>query len=219
MIKSYELAKQMAGVSCLVLQGMLPRIRAIRLADDGVIWNDISEMVRFNATGNLPSGRTYRVLLELSMEPLHRMCEASWLDSDELHNELNKVAQAFNVAVALDGSVGHVLAPPVPQRPFMIGSGRYNHSANIAVVLSAWISAGTERLKTKVRDIADDTRISMFAQVTELDPYNPIVGRIDYEFSGLSADREYALEKLYAYGEHGQSSWDSLTSQPVHFHT
>jgi len=59
---------------------------------------------RHFVSGTLHSGREYEVPLDLDMEAVFNDTQGAWLSSIELARELKKAAQAFRVAIALEGT-------------------------------------------------------------------------------------------------------------------
>lgn len=215
MIKSYELAKQMAGVACMALQGMLPRVRSVAFIDQSVIRDDASDTVKFLASGYLPSGKQYDVPLELSMQPLLHMREQHWLDSNELHEELEKVARAFNVAIALDGERGERIPPPHAKNPIRI-AGRSTNREAVYVTLRAWLPPDTKRLVTRLRD--RDHLVNALHYSTDTSSHAlELGGNIDYEIGPLLCDKEFELESLEAHVATGGRS--SARFQGIRFRT
>ncbi len=101
------------ATTAAALSAMIPEARDVRVVGR-VEWDDESNgIVRYFVAGTLPTGREYEVRMSrLDMKAVYRDSKGAWLDSIELARELQKAAQAFRVAIALEGNRNRVPPPP-----------------------------------------------------------------------------------------------------------
>lgn len=99
---SVALATTLEDTAKTALSGMLPEIADASLVKkverDGTGWK-----IDYSVAGHLPSGREYQVPVSLDIANIYYDSKGAWLNSIELARELKKAAQAFRVAIALDG--------------------------------------------------------------------------------------------------------------------
>jgi len=192
-MSAIDMAANLESVASASLQAMMPNeVHDARLNTQyGPDIVDGLGAPRLVVKGTLPSGMEWEVPLDLDMKAIYYAEEGAWLASTELARELQKAAQSFRAMVALDASSINSLPLPKPLTPFKIAE-RFDTHRNVAATLSAWIPAGTERLRTVLRGI--DNQIIRSEIETPIPTMNG--GRVDYEFEGLQPGMQYQLEKL-----------------------